>query len=145
MGHRHPVNQKFIDEAPLGARVADTVVGLLGSWRFIIAQSVTMILWVAFNSLELTGHLHYDAFPFILLNLALSTQAGVAGPLILLASNRSSTKDRLTLEHTAAEADRTDAQNVQILEHLSQNTALTLAIVRHLGLELDELTAPHGA
>jgi uncharacterized membrane protein len=59
---------------------------------------------------------HFDPYPFILLNLAFSTQAAYAAPLILLAGNRSSLRDRLTLEHTAAEADLEDAQNRELLE-----------------------------
>jgi uncharacterized membrane protein len=59
---------------------------------------------------------HFDPYPFILLNLAFSTQAAYAAPLILLAGNRASLRDRLTLEHAAAEADIEDDQNRQLLD-----------------------------
>src|SRR5215217_3556825 len=110
---QHPVNQQFRDEAPLGARVADRVTGFLGSWRFIAIQTVIVAIWIVGNIILL---FHFDPYPFILLNLAFSTQAAYSAPLILLAGNRASLRDRITLEHTAAEADVEDAQNRQLLE-----------------------------
>jgi uncharacterized membrane protein len=112
--HMHPVNVKLEDEAPLGARIADRVTGYLGSWRFIIVQTAIVILWLAGNLYLLAKP--FDPYPFILLNLAFSTQAAYAAPLILLAGNRASLRDRMTLEHAAAEADIEDVQNLQLLE-----------------------------
>jgi uncharacterized membrane protein len=109
----HPVNRAMTEEAPLGARIADAVTSFMGSWRFIIVQTVIVVVWIAGNVVLL---FHFDPFPFILLNLAFSTQAAYAAPLILLAGNRQSLRDRLTLEHAAAEADKEDAQNVELLE-----------------------------
>jgi uncharacterized membrane protein len=109
----HEVNRAMYDEAPLGARIADRVTGFLGSWRFIAIQTVLVVIWVAGNIVLL---FHFDPYPFILLNLAFSTQAAYAAPLILLAGNRSSLRDRLTLEHTAAETDLEDTQNRALLE-----------------------------
>lgn len=110
----HPVNIELHDEAPLGARVADRVTGFLGSWRFIIVQTVVVAIWIAGNAVLLSRP--FDPYPFILLNLAFSTQAAYAAPLILLAGNRASRRDRLTLEHAAAEADIEDEQNRRLLE-----------------------------
>jgi uncharacterized membrane protein len=101
------------DDAPLGARVADAVTGFLGSWRFIFIQSLIVLIWIAGNVWLV---FHFDPYPFILLNLAFSTQAAYAAPLILLAGNRAALRDRLTLEHTASEADIEDEQNRQLLE-----------------------------
>jgi uncharacterized membrane protein len=111
---KHPVNVKMIEEAPLGARIADDVTGFLGSWRFLIIQSAIVGLWLAGNAWLLSRP--FDPYPFILLNLAFSTQAAYAAPLILLAGNRAALRDRLTLEHAAAEADIEDAQNRQLLD-----------------------------
>ena len=112
--NRHPVNVKLVDEAPLGARVADRVTGYLGSWRFLIIQTAVVGLWIGGNIYLLSKP--FDPYPFILLNLAFSTQAAYAAPLILLAGNRSSLRDRMTLEHAAAEADIEDDQNRRLLE-----------------------------
>ena len=112
-GYRHPVNQKLFEAAPLGARVADRVTGFMGSWRFIVIQTVIVAIWLAANIVLLSRP--FDPFPFILLNLAFSTQAAYAAPLILLAGNRAAIRDRLTLEHAAEEGDLGDAQNERLL------------------------------
>lgn len=109
----HPVNRELIDEAPLGARIADRVTGFLGSWKFIVAQTVIVVIWIGGNLWLL---FNFDPFPFILLNLAFSTQAAYAAPLILLAGNRQSLRDRMTLEHAASEADIEEKQNLELLE-----------------------------
>ena len=111
---RHPINRAMVEDAPLGARIADRVTGYLGSWRFIIVQTVIVGLWLLGNVAILSQP--FDPYPFILLNLAFSTQAAYAAPLILLAGNRASLRDRLTLEHAAEETDIEDAQNRQLLE-----------------------------
>jgi uncharacterized membrane protein len=103
----------MIEEAPLGSRVADAVTNFLGSWRFIILQTIVVAAWVAGNIYLL---FHFDPYPFIFLNLAFSTQAAYAAPLILLASNRQAVRDRLTLEHAASEADIEEKQNERLLK-----------------------------
>jgi uncharacterized membrane protein len=121
LGHqptRHPVNQVHHDEATLGERMADKIAAGIGSWTFLIVQTIAVILWLAVNSywlyLNLTKQAP-DPYPFILLNLLFSVQAAYTGPVLLLAGNRQSQKDRLTLEHAAAEADKADQQNQEIL------------------------------
>jgi uncharacterized membrane protein len=133
-GSRHPVNRAQYDEAPIGARVADRVTGFMGSWTFIIVQTVIVSIWIGGNVYLL---FHYDPYPFILLNLAFSTQAAYAAPLILLASNRAAIRDRMTLEHAAAEADIEDRQNQQLLEG---NTAILRRIeaLERTNLELSQ-------
>ena len=110
---RHPVNRAMAEEAPLGARVADKVTGFMGSWKFIIVQTVIVVIWIGGN---VVLFFHFDIYPFILLNLAFSTQAAYAAPLILLAGNRQSLRDRMTLEHAASETDIEDKQNVELLQ-----------------------------
>ena len=112
MPSRHPVNQMLIDHAPLGQRIADAVTGFMGSWRFIIVQTLIVAAWVAGNIYLI---FHFDPYPFIFLNLAFSTQAAYAAPLILLASNRAALRDRLTLEHTASQSDVEEGQNERLL------------------------------
>ena len=120
---RHPVNRALYDDAPLGARIADGVTGFMGSWRFLILQTVLVAFWLAGNIYLLSKP--FDPYPFILLNLAFSTQAAYAAPLILLAGNRAAQRDRLTLEHAADETDVAEKQNerllhgnTEILEHV---------------------------
>ena len=110
--HRHPVNIAHLDDAPRGARIADRVTTFIGSWRFIVLQTVIVAIWVAGNVYLI---FNFDPFPFILLNLAFSTQAAYAAPLILLAGNRQAARDRLTLEHAAEETDVAEKQNEELL------------------------------
>jgi uncharacterized membrane protein len=77
----------------VGERIADSAARVVGSWRFIIIQTILVALWIAFNVWEL-GLPHFDLFPFVLLNLLFSVQAAYTGPILLLASNRQATKDR---------------------------------------------------
>ena len=76
-----------------GERVADSAASAVGSWRFIIAQSILVVLWIAFNTWELSLP-HVDSYPYVLLNLLFSVQAAYTGPILLLASNRQAAKDR---------------------------------------------------
>ena len=111
--HGHPLKSQLWDEEPLGARIADRVTGFLGSWRFLILQTVLVAFWLIGNIYLLSKP--FDPYPFILLNLAFSTQAAYAAPLILLAGNRASQRDRLTLEHAASQSDLEETQNEQLL------------------------------
>ena len=106
------MNQEHLDNAPLGARIADAVTGFMGSWRFLILQTVLVAFWIGGN---VVLFFHFDTFPFILLNLAFSTQSAYAAPLILLAGNRQSARDRATLEHAAKETDEEFEQNLELL------------------------------
>jgi uncharacterized membrane protein len=118
---RHPVNVALHTNAPIGVRVANAVTGFMGSWRFIILQTAIVVLWVAGNVFLL---FHFDPYPFIFLNLAFSTQAAYAAPLILLASNQAAVRDRATLEHAAVEAEDADEKDTEILARLTQIEAI---------------------
>ena len=79
-----------------GGRIADAVAKGMGSWRFIIIQTVLVILWMGLN---LVGFIyHWDVYPFILLNLLFSTQAAYAAPIIMMSQNRQNDRDRLHAE-----------------------------------------------
>ena len=131
-GHKHPVNVIHHEEATFGERLADGIASFIGSWRFLIIQTCLVAIWVSVNTLQATGRIHIDPFPYILLNLAFSTQAAYTGPVLLLAGNRQSQKDRLTLEYAASEAQRTDRQDREILEEIKRNTEITLKVLQHL-------------
>ena len=150
--HLHPVNVRHHDQATVGEQLADAIAAFIGSWRFLIIQTGLVVAWITFNTLQATGRIHIDPFPYILLNLAFSTQAAYTGPVLLLAGNRQSQKDRLTLEHAAQEADKADRQNVEILEAIKgvtelteKNTEVTIQILQHVEKlvqeNVDELVA----
>lgn len=76
---------------PATKTLADKFVDVIGSWNFIVGQSLAMVLWVCLN---LAAPAKPDPYPFILLNLMLSTQAALLGPIILMSSNRQGEIDR---------------------------------------------------
>ena len=85
-------HKKHAEERTLGERLADSVAQGMGSWTFIIIQSVVVIIWMVLNVVGFISH--WDIYPFILLNLVFSTQAAYAAPIIMMSQNRSSDRDR---------------------------------------------------
>jgi uncharacterized membrane protein len=80
-------------ELTVGQRIADDVASTMGSWTFIIIQSVILAFWIVLN---ITAFIeHWDPYPFILLNLALSFQAAYAAPFIMMSQNRQQDIDRV--------------------------------------------------
>jgi uncharacterized membrane protein len=86
-------HQKHKDESTFGQRLADSVATGMGSWRFIIIQTIIVALWMVLNVVAFVTH--WDVYPFILLNLLFSTQAAYAAPIIMMAQNRQSDRDRI--------------------------------------------------
>ena len=144
-GYLHPVNKLLYENPPLGARIADKVTVFIGSWKFLVIQTVIVIIWIVGNIVLL---FHFDPFPFILLNLAFSTQAAYAAPLILLAGNRQSVRDRMTLEHAATQTDVEEKQNEHLLtedrEILKHVVALEQRILELEGKILAEIRGADG-
>ncbi len=90
------VNEVADERLTPGQRIADLVAATMGSWRFIIVQSTVLFVWIMLN---VTAWIrHWDPYPFILLNLALSFQAAYAAPFIMMSQNRQAAKDRLAAE-----------------------------------------------
>ena len=142
--HRHAVNKLHHDDASFGERLADRIASGIGSWTFLIVQTILVGLWVSYNTYFAIKWFHrqpFDSFPLILLNLLFSVQAAYTGPVLLLAGNRQAQKDRLTLEHAASEADRTDTRTREILTEIKNNTDLTLKILQHLETEMEGTSA----
>jgi uncharacterized membrane protein len=98
---KHQASLKMSD------RIADAVANGMGSWRFIILQSIFVIIWMTLNVWGMIAH--WDAYPFILLNLIFSTQAAYAAPIIMMSQNRQSQRDRIQAQEdyqTNVEAKR---------------------------------------
>jgi uncharacterized membrane protein len=97
-----PVNVRHIEKRTLGEHVADIVAAGVGSWPFIITQTLLFVLWVLANAFIIADWLGgepFDPYPFILLNLALSFQAAYTGPVVMMSQNRQAAKDRDEAEH----------------------------------------------
>lgn len=102
-----------------GQRLADSVANGMGSWRFIIIQTFAVALWMGLNVIAFVQH--WDAYPFILLNLLFSTQAAYAAPIIMMAQNRQSQRDRVQAENdykTNVEAKMEIEQLMTRLDHI---------------------------
>lgn len=117
-------HEKHFDSLGFGSRLADSVAKGMGSWRFIIIQTLLVLLWMGLN---IAGFMyHWDVYPFILLNLLFSTQAAYAAPIIMMSQNRQNERDRVQ-----AQADYQTNIDAKI-----EIEALSLAITR---LEVDKL------
>jgi uncharacterized membrane protein len=89
--HKHKESLNF------GDQLADSVANGMGSWNFIIVQSIIVLCWMILNVVGFVRH--WDAYPFILLNLIFSTQAAYAAPIIMMSQNRQNLRDREHAEH----------------------------------------------
>jgi uncharacterized membrane protein len=142
--HDHPpiqnINKIFTDQSTFGQKTADKVTNTIGSWMFIIIQSVLLFVWIIFN-IMLAAHqvqLHgfvvssWDPYPFILLNLVLSFQAAYTGPIVMMSQNRQTQKDRLTAEHDYQINLKAEQEIKFLMEHLDEQDKLILAIQNQL-------------
>jgi len=87
------VAREFDEQLTPGQRVADRFAQIIGSWRFIILQSLLLAVWIGLN---VTAYVYrWDPYPFILLNLAMSFQAAYAAPILMMSQNRQAEKDHL--------------------------------------------------
>ena len=115
-----------------GQKIADTVAATMGSWRFIIIQSVILIAWIILNLIAFIQH--WDPYPFILLNLALSFQAAYAAPFIMMSQNRQQDVDRQAAEsdyHINIKAELEIELLHQKIDQLRETEVLHLTEVVH--------------
>ncbi len=92
MENKKTWHDKHKETSGFGERLADSVATGMGSWRFIIIQTIIVIIWMMAN---VVGFIyHWDIYPYILLNLVFSTQAAYAAPIIMMAQNRQNERDR---------------------------------------------------
>ncbi|HZR39294.1 MAG TPA: DUF1003 domain-containing protein [Ktedonobacteraceae bacterium] len=129
------VNDVADEKLTMGQKVADAVASTVGSWPFIITQSIILASWIIYNSLVLGGIVHFDPYPFILLNLALSFQAAYAAPFVMMSQNRQAEKDRLTAQNDYLTDCKGEEEVRHIMEHLDHQDTLTLQIVQRLELQ----------
>ena len=126
-------------DADAFGRFSEAIARFLGTGRFLLGQTVFVVGWILLNTIGIINH--WDPYPFILLNLAFSTQAAYAAPLILLAQNRQENRDRVSLEEDRRRASQTKADTEYLARELA---ALRIAIGEvatrdYLRRELDEL------
>ncbi|MET9213292.1 MULTISPECIES: DUF1003 domain-containing protein [unclassified Nocardia] len=165
MSEKNPARQRL--ETPVGsrftldwdseafARSSERVARFLGTGRYLAIQTIIVIVWIVLNVFVVA--LRWDPYPFILLNLAFSTQAAYAAPLILLAQNRQDNRDKVSLEEDRSRAAQTKADTEFLARELA---ALRLAVgdvatrdylrreleeIKDVLDRIDAVTAPDGA
>ena len=106
-------------EDPFG-RAAERAARFFGTPRYIIGQTLVVIAWIALNSVALMAH--WDPYPFILLNLAFSTQAAYAAPLILLAQTRQATRDKALGDKLEMHREREEKHGERRVAQLTKET-----------------------
>lgn len=133
-----PSSALFDDELTFGERLADKVAARIGSWRFLIVQTVIVSLWVLAN-LVLLVLMRWDPYPFILLNLLFSVQAAYTGPVHLLSQNRAAQRDRLMVERDAQVNEKGEQLVEALMNEVLRNSKATLAIADCLGVKIGNL------
>src|SRR5271154_6374242 len=111
-----PVRGSLYDADAFG-RFSEGLARLLGTGKYLFAQTLFVIFWIIFNTIGIIRH--WDPYPFILLNLAFSTQAAYAAPLILLAQNRQDERDRATTDRDRQVAARTQDDTEYLARELA--------------------------
>jgi uncharacterized membrane protein len=111
-----------VDAEAVG-QFTESVARFFGTGTYLLLQSIVVLVWIALNVSAVS--LRWDPYPFILLNLAFSTQAAYAAPLILLAQNRQENRDRVTVDEDRRRAEETKADTEYLARELA---ALRLAI-----------------
>jgi uncharacterized membrane protein len=117
-------HQRHTEEMSFGPKLADSVATGMGSWRFIIIQTLIVAAWMILNVVGFVYH--WDVYPYILLNLLFSTQAAYAAPIIMMAQNRQNQRDR-------AQADEDFRTNVEAKKEIEELQ------IRLNNIEIDKL------
>lgn len=146
--HQHPeiqdVSVVFQERLSVGHRAADRVATTMGSWRFIIIQSVVLVGWLVLNIAAWVRH--WDPYPFILMNLILSLQAAYAAPIIMMSQNRQAARDRLEAHNDYLINAKAEEEIRIIMDHLeAQDRALSVIHDRLLLLGGERYEPPRSA
>lgn len=125
--HVHPpvenTNEIFERRKNISIRASDRFASIVGSWKFIIIQTLILIIWVVLNATAWVYR--WDPYPFILMNLVLSLQAAYATPIIMMSQNRLAERDRIEAHNDFLLNLKSEEEVRAILEHLeAQNRAL---------------------
>ncbi|GHO83756.1 hypothetical protein KSZ_17620 [Dictyobacter formicarum] len=143
--HKHPpiinVNEAHEEKLTAGAKIADAVASTVGSWPFIIMQSIILFCWIVLN---VVGWIKaWDPYPFILLNLALSFQAAYAAPFVMMSQNRQAEKDRLTAENDYLTDCKGEEELRNVMEHLDHQDHMIIQLLEHIEAQHERIEALH--
>ncbi|WP_373323801.1 DUF1003 domain-containing protein [Dictyobacter formicarum] len=135
------VNEAHEEKLTAGAKIADAVASTVGSWPFIIMQSIILFCWIVLN---VVGWIKaWDPYPFILLNLALSFQAAYAAPFVMMSQNRQAEKDRLTAENDYLTDCKGEEELRNVMEHLDHQDHMIIQLLEHIEAQHERIEALH--
>lgn len=142
--HDHPpvpdTNRMFTEQMSPAQRAADILAAAVGSWKFIVVQSVFLIAWVILNVAAWANR--WDPYPFILMNLALSLQAAYTAPIILMSQNRQADRDRLEAHNDYELNKKSETEIRAVLDHLAAQDRALAEIHTLLGGLRDGRSSP---
>lgn len=118
------INLLFHENLTIGQKMADKVASFGGSWTFIILFALLMFVWIAMNSWLVLADKAFDPYPYILLNLALSTLAAMQAPIIMMSQNRQAAKDRFEIAANYEISLKTDIEITRLHQKIDDLTQL---------------------
>jgi uncharacterized membrane protein len=125
-------HSQHIETSTFGQRLSDKIAASMGSWKFIIWQTIIVICWMILNIIAFSQH--WDPYPFILLNLIFSTQAAYAAPIIMMSQNRQNQRDRIQADNdyrTNVEAKKEiEALQLQLNKLETEKLDLIIALLK---------------
>jgi uncharacterized membrane protein len=141
-----------VDDRTLGERLADRVAAAGGSWGFIIGFGVALALWMGWNAWGRRAGLAFDPYPFIFLNLVLSTLAALQAPIIMMSQNRAAARDREAAEHDYVVNLRAELEIMHLHDKVDELRAKEMVellkrqseAIRLLKAQVARLAAPEG-
>ena len=132
--HHHPpiknVNEAFEKQLTFGQRASDRIANIVGSWPFIIVQSILLAMWVVLNVAAVIRH--WDPYPFILMNLVLSMQAAYTAPIIMMSQNRQAERDRLEAHNDYVINQKAEEEIRALMNHLETQAEALMQIYQIL-------------
>ena len=138
--HKHP-GVRTGDQLTVGERAADIMRNMMGSWPFVFGFFAVMAAWIVINTVFLARVIHgkqFDAYPYIALNLVLSTLAGVQAAALLIAAKRADAIASEIALHTEKNTDDTKSLIQDVTRLINENTVLTEQVKTNTDL-LDEI------
>ena len=133
------VNYEFRSQFTKGQIVADWIAKVIGSWPFIIYQSIIIVIWLAMNSYLMYMAANdpnyfqaWDPYPFILLNLVMSFQAAYTGPVVMMSQNRQAEKDRLAAEQDYQVNKKAEEEIKVLMDHLVHQDEIMAELIAKL-------------
>ena len=115
------VNEIFHEQLSFGQRLADKISSFGGSWTFIIIFLTVLVSWMAINSFFLVSPKEpFDPYPYILLNLMLSSIAALQAPIIMMSQNRNTAKDRLDITENYKVSLKTDLEITRLHQKIDE-------------------------